>query len=327
MSQSAEASIPPDPLNDLLPLLQRLDLMLENAIAAAHQAYDPDSTDPHRGLHVTEADVERLLARQPGTPAFLGYGELSTEVPPDLVPPGSRLAWLQQTFHLSSFDLDVVAIALAPELDRRYERLYIYLQDDVRGQRPTVDLALNLLCADASTKLRRRHHFATDAPLVRQGLVHLVAAAKPSTLLAQELHLDAAVTRFLLGQPGLAARLAPSCRLLSPGQEAEAALGAAVSVDPSLVRLIDQTSTPLRLYFHGPIGEPNGAPPPPWRSMARPHSSWQIWPGCAALKIRLERTCQVCFARHGCSRLFCYWTVWMRLKTRIPWPIKRCCWS
>jgi len=75
-----------------------------------------------------------------------------------LANPGSRLAWLQQTFQLSNFDLDVVAIALAPELDRRYEWLYVYLQDDVRGKRPTVDLALNLLCADAITKLSRRTH-------------------------------------------------------------------------------------------------------------------------------------------------------------------------
>ena len=57
---------------------------------------------------------------------------------------GSPLSWLAQTFDLSSFDLDVILITLAPELDRRYERLYAYLQDNVSFRRPSVDLALNL---------------------------------------------------------------------------------------------------------------------------------------------------------------------------------------
>lgn len=291
MSKPVEASVPPHSLNHLLPLLQRLDRLLEPAIAAAHQAYDSAPNDPHRGLHVTDADAEQLLTRAPGAPAFLGYGELPIEFPPELVPPGSRLEWLQQTFQLSNFDLDVVAIALAPELDRRYERLYIYLQDDVRGKRPTVDLALNLLCADAATKLARRTHFAAEAPLICHRLLHLVADANPAktTLLAHELHLDGAITRFLLGQPGLDARLMPGCRCVSPtslgdfsktfspvvgGAHPTAAAiasvkrgsafsetGLADAIAPpndrvkSLTRLIaeaHQANTSLRLYFHGP---------------------------------------------------------------------------
>ncbi|MBD2233310.1 ATP-binding protein [Phormidium tenue] len=275
----------------LLSFLQRLDRLLECSIAAAHQAYGPDSADPYRGMHVTDADAGQLLTREPGAPAFLGYGDLPTEFPPDLVPPGSRLEWLQQTFGLSNFDLDVVAIALAPELDRRYERLYIYLQDDVRGKRPTVDLALNLLCADATTKLTRRTHFAAEAPLIRQRLLHLVAdanSAKP-TLLAHELHLDGAITRFLLGQPGLDAQLIPGCQWISPTSlgdfwqtfspvvgsahptaaaiasakrgfscsetglsDAIAPLDARVKSLARLVTQAQQTNTPLRLYFYGP---------------------------------------------------------------------------
>ena len=38
-------------------------------------------------------------------------------------------------------------IALAPEIDPRYERLYAYLQDDVTRKRPSIDLTLNLLPA------------------------------------------------------------------------------------------------------------------------------------------------------------------------------------
>jgi AAA+ superfamily predicted ATPase len=242
-------------LNGLLPLLQRLDHRLEAAIAAAQLAFGTDTpTDPYRGMHVTDADVGTLLAREPGAPAFLGYGDLPSEFPPDLVSPGSRLEQLQQTFGLSNFDLDVVAIALAPELDRRYERLYVYLQDDVRGKRPTVDLALNLLCADATTKLTCRVHFAADAPLIRQGLLHLLGDANPAkpTLLAHELHLDEAVTRFLLAQPGLDTRLTPFCQLLQPTRSPTHRLWDEDNVR-SLIALATQAHRPpLRLYVEGP---------------------------------------------------------------------------
>ncbi len=244
-------------LNGLLPLLQRLDQLLEFAIAAARLALGPEtSAEPYGGTHVTDADTDRLLSREPGAPAFLGYGDIPNESLPDLVLPGSRLEWLQETFGLSNFDLDVVAIALAPELDRRYERLYVYLQDDVRARRPTVDLALNLLCADAATKLARRAHFAAEAPLIHHGLVHLVAEDSQTrvSLLAQELHLDDTVTRFLLGQPGLDRRLASSCQLIQPEAASQTPAWHSERVQ-SLARLANQaqqTQTPLRLYFQGP---------------------------------------------------------------------------
>jgi AAA+ superfamily predicted ATPase len=206
-------------LDYLLPLLHRLDKLLAHAVAAAEAAYGSDAaTDPYRGLHITLQEVEQLLAREPGASPL----QLPTENPkqplPNPAPEGSRLAQLQQTFNLSNFDLDIIAIALAPELDRRYERLYAYLQDDVRCKQPTPDLALNLLCSTAAAKLSGRTRFSPDAPPIRHQLLHLVADSnqpKPS-LLAHNLQLDAQVVRFLLGETGLDSRLTPFCQLVQP---------------------------------------------------------------------------------------------------------------
>jgi hypothetical protein len=74
---------------------------------------------------------------------------------------------LARAFQLSSFDLDVILVALAPEVDLRYERLYAYLQDDVTRRRPSIDLAFNLLCTSPEDKLARRAHLAAAAPLSR----------------------------------------------------------------------------------------------------------------------------------------------------------------
>jgi AAA+ superfamily predicted ATPase len=239
-------------LNGLLPLLQRLDRLLESAIAAAQLAYGTAS-DPHRGLHIDEAEVDRLLTREPGVPAFQGYAEANEPIPAIAIPPGSRLAWLQQTFELDEFDLDVLAIALAPELDRRYERLYAYLQDDMRCTRPTVDLALNLLCIDAIEKLERRSHFSPAASLIRHDLLHLGNENTPKpTFLAQELHLDQQVVRLLLAEPGLDPRLLPFCQLLAaiPATSLEAPPELSAR-SLSQITQAWQTQQPLRLYFQG----------------------------------------------------------------------------
>nr|WP_202924851.1 ATP-binding protein [Myxacorys almedinensis] len=245
-----------------MPWLQRLDRRLEYAIAAAHKTFGAEAeTDPYRGMHIDPGEVDRLLSRPPGVPLFPLKASPDDAGVPQLTPQQSRWSWLQQTFELSEFDLEVIAIALAPELDRRYERLYAYLQDDVRCQRPSVDLALNLLCASAAERLDRRAHFATGAPLIHHALLHLVTDPthpKP-TLLGRELHLDDSLLRFLLGQPGIDERLTPFCQWIDSKNNTQdpAKLAQLEQNDPpkkSLLRLVQQhwqTQKPLRLYFQG----------------------------------------------------------------------------
>jgi AAA+ superfamily predicted ATPase len=239
--------------NDLLPLLQRFDIRLEYAVAAAEIAYGKSAaTDPYRGLHLHTEDAHRSLSHAPGIPLF--HPDAKTELPADFVPANSRLARLQQQFELSEFDIEIIAIALAPELDRRYDRLYAYLQDDVRCQRPSVDLALNLLCPDAAEKLARRIHFAPEAPLIHHNILHLVANSNPAkpTLLGHELHLDEQVVRFLLAQPGLDPRLAPFCQWVQPAVSPHPAIDP--TIQPALSAWVNeawQTRQPLRLYFQG----------------------------------------------------------------------------
>ncbi|MCU0541056.1 MAG: AAA family ATPase [Oscillatoriaceae cyanobacterium Prado104] len=244
------------PLDELLPLLQRLDQLLEQATAAAQIVYGAAAAqDPYRGLHVNLEETEQLLQRKPAAPVF----ELNSQLPDrpisNLIESGSRLARLIETFELSDFDIDVIAIALAPELDRRYERLYAYLQDDVRCKRPSVDLALNLLCDSAADKLARRIHFSADAPLVRHHLLHLVSESDraPTTLLACELHLEDRVVRFLLQQPGLDDRLAPFCQLIHP-TISPSNLYLNTEIKQALTTLVIEDwrpQKPLQLYFQG----------------------------------------------------------------------------
>jgi AAA+ superfamily predicted ATPase len=218
--------------------------------------------DRYRGLHVSEADVECLLARRPGEPT-LGPAETADEADGDALSPDAPLAWLAESFGLTPFDVEVVVLALAPDLDLRYERLYAYLQDDVSRRRPTVDLALNLLCATAHDRIARRAHFAADAPLVRHRLLGVIAepASASVPLLAHVLKLDEQIVNVLLGQSVLDRRLVGICRhattspWLGAHPLAERSLGAAgMRAVTALVRAARDRGETLCLRFHGARG-------------------------------------------------------------------------
>ncbi|MBK1699392.1 ATP-binding protein [Thiococcus pfennigii] len=245
----------------LLPALGRLDERLTAAVAAARAAYGPEAVrDPFRGLHITPEDVQRLLARSPGAP-FPEAERAAAEPLTADIESDSRLAWLQQAFGLSRFDLDLIIIALAPELDLRYERLYAFLQDDVSRRRAGVDLALNLLCACAADKIARRAHLAADAPLIAHGLIHLLPdpQLERAPLLAHALRLDPQILRLLLGEDRLDERLAGFCVLIEPdGSPFEMLIPGLDAADgASLLESLTQAraaGSTLRLYFQGVPG-------------------------------------------------------------------------
>ena len=242
---------------ELLPILQWLDRLVERAIAAAQIAYGSEAAaDPYRGLHVTLEEMEQLLNREPGVPTFQIDAETGGESLSNLVSKNSPLFWLQQTYGLSDFDLEVVAIALAPELDRRYERIYAYLQENVTYTLPSVDLVLNLLCPSGTAKLIQRDRFATDAPLIQQGLLHLMPDPNQvkSTLLGHFLVLDEQVIRLLLRQKGLDSRLASFCQRVQPTLSLkEIPLPVDTKQALSVITIQNwQKQKPLHFYFEGP---------------------------------------------------------------------------
>src|ERR1019366_9166735 len=79
------------------------------------------------------------------------------------------LPQLGHPFGLSAFELETVVICLAPELRRKYDWLYAYLQDDITRKRPSVDLVLELLCNTEAQRWRAREPLADSAPLMRAG--------------------------------------------------------------------------------------------------------------------------------------------------------------
>ncbi|MEU1279389.1 AAA family ATPase [Streptomyces sp. NPDC005805] len=170
-------------------LWRRLLLVEERVRAAveARRAGDPDPEDPYRGQYLTPEAVARILDE----PGGLGLPGGPSPAPP----PGSVLGGLATGFGLSALDLDLLLVALAPDLDPRFERLYGYLNDDLTRRRPTVGLALELCGLAGASAARFR--LAPDAPLVAGGLLEVTEPERPP--LSRVLAVPDRVTAHLLG--------------------------------------------------------------------------------------------------------------------------------
>ncbi len=214
-----------DSSEHLLAELERIDLLIRSRVAHLRRV---QSEDEHfRGLYISEQEVDGLLAQPLGAPPWLREGEderlgdvdaalreferglaqrcqLSRERGIDL-----RLERLARLFDLDAFDVGVLLVCLAVEIDLRYEKLYAYLQDDVTRKRPSVDLVLQLLSPSPRQRLALRRHFLAGAPLVARHVVHVLddPSAPHQPLLARGLKPDDRIVQYLFGADEIDARL------------------------------------------------------------------------------------------------------------------------
>jgi SpoVK/Ycf46/Vps4 family AAA+-type ATPase len=245
--------------NELITELQRIDALIQRQVQRTRQEHRPE--DQLGGLVVSDREVDELLAQPPGSPRFGHVAEAGT--PERLGSPvrsgsgnPSRLSRLTSLFHLSPFDVDCFLIALAPELDSRYERLYAYLQDDVTKRWPSVDLILNLLSSSFEKKIAGRERFQPTAPLICHKLMELFE--EPShprpTALGKHVKADERIVNFLLGSDEPDTRLEPYLNRL----KTDAGLDSLVMPDDLRSRLTrlaqHRRASDAVVFLHGPYG-------------------------------------------------------------------------
>jgi SpoVK/Ycf46/Vps4 family AAA+-type ATPase len=240
----------------LLPAFRRLDERLKLLLAGAMDSGEFESeTQPYPGLIISKSEISRWLERAPDRSAFTVDEALIQKPLFDRSDNENlKLTWLATEFGLSVFDLDVILIALATELDLGYEKVFAYLQDDITCKRPSLDLALSLLCP-TSARRAGRTHFTSDAPLIRNNLVHLIPDPDHArSKLACRLRLDDGLINLLLDGKDLDQRLTAFCQLIDPVISLTD-----VPIDSDLKRalqiLVAQASSQsLKLHFLGGRG-------------------------------------------------------------------------
>ncbi|MCB0966191.1 MAG: ATP-binding protein [Ilumatobacter sp.] len=165
--------------------LARLHLLNEH-VGAAVASMQGESTGPWslRGLYISDDDATRIAESGPeAVDAALG--------PPDpvLVEWGRHLG-------IDPVDVDILIVAAAPDIDRRYEQLFGYLHDDITRRRATVGLALRLAGHEVSDPYARRR-LLPEAPLASLALVELEEPDRP--FLTRSLRVPDRVAMAMLG--------------------------------------------------------------------------------------------------------------------------------
>lgn len=187
-------------LHHLQNALQQMDVLLQTAINRA-EASGFDAADALRGLVVRPEEAQKVIGQKP----LNSLWETSVDENPiteiimhdDL--PFSRLI---KTFNLTTIDAFIILLTLAPELDRRYERIYGYLQDDVTLRYPTVNLMMHLLGQDTQQRFQVWERLQEHMPLRKH---HIIRVDKPeqrpnSVFINQHLKLDPRIVAYILGQ-------------------------------------------------------------------------------------------------------------------------------
>ncbi|MBM0741660.1 AAA family ATPase [Phormidium sp. CLA17] len=114
------------------------------------------------------------------------------------------LPTLCQRLSLTPFEKNVVLMALAPEVSRRYGKLYNFLQDANQSKAsglPTVDLLLRLLCRNDGEWRSARLAFAANATLVQRDILRLPTSSTEPFLDHPIKLVDPIVEYLLADQP------------------------------------------------------------------------------------------------------------------------------
>jgi AAA+ superfamily predicted ATPase len=148
----------------------------------------------------------------------------------------------------------MLLIAVAPELDRAYPRLFALAQDDSLASRPTVDVMLRCVAGIPERRAAR----AALPHLVAEGLIglmpdpRLIAPVADARLVV----VDDQIRDVLLQQGGLDARLEGWCSLTEPetGQWAELPFGDNLTRPLRETALASWGRRPHRIHLRGPQG-------------------------------------------------------------------------
>lgn len=159
------------------------------------------------------------------------------------------LTYLSRVFGLTPFEDKCVVISLAVELDRKYEKLYAFLNDDVTCKNPTVDLAMKLLCATPEEKLTARMSFTPGSNLCRYLLKEEESTG--SSLLLKALRLDDRIMRFLLNSEQIDDSIRAFTEVFLPVEELTPLLSGQEVQEK--IRAFTASDSVI-FYFHGPCG-------------------------------------------------------------------------
>ncbi|MGA1841675.1 MAG: AAA family ATPase [bacterium] len=257
----------------------RLDLLLHLGILKLRKSLPDSPQDTIKWLLLTDQEIDDILMERDTDPkkqeetdpqinslinAIEQLKLTISEKKKASMAKGTYLALprLSRLFGLSPFEEQSVLICLAPELNRKYKKLYAYLQDDMTRKNPSPDLILSLLCTTQEEIMIARSCFLPQAPLIKKGIIQIMEDSQypHPPLLWRSLKLDDRIVNFLLGINVPDSRIESFSKLILP----KADISEAPISQESKTQLITLTKRhfaqsneqprSLILYLYGPYG-------------------------------------------------------------------------
>ncbi|MGB1275024.1 MAG: ATP-binding protein, partial [Nannocystaceae bacterium] len=137
------------------------------------------------------AELSRMLAtHRAGTDSRLEITFSKGQVP--------RLVSLARQLNLTLFDHRVLLMAIAAELDLRYERIFGWIHDDLTRQHPSVQLALDLFAPGLGPRFEAIERLSSG-PLVRNKLITVRDVGKQNPMLRREILLGRGIVSWFGG--------------------------------------------------------------------------------------------------------------------------------
>ncbi|SCY82317.1 AAA family ATPase [Desulfoluna spongiiphila] len=254
--------------------LTRLDLLIRHGVHAMRRRLEthkhPGDTQGAMGIYISDTHVDRLLDDQAiqvdSTPemsdAIKKLEKMGQQITRKVSESRARhiplaLPLLAGLYDLSPIEMQVVVICLAPELDRKYDTLYAYLQDDITRKRPSMDLILSLLCRTPAQRWSLRAIVSRESHLLQQGILQTVEdshSPSGSSNLATFLRVDRRIVGFLLNHNAPDPRIKEMASIDTQGEPLDRVLVPAPIKSRALNLMRRQAGTPSVLYLHGPRG-------------------------------------------------------------------------
>ncbi len=191
--------------------LLKLDVILDIEMQRMNvPVQDSTGLETFRGMFMSEAEARHLLGDQRQWVEFSQQQLMLIEQMEQLI--SARVAasqehyirlpllTLQHLFQLTEIDMRMLIVAIAPHVNRKYLKLYAYLQDDMTCQYITLDLLLKLCCRNeeehrvALTKLTKRSSFMRTFFTSQE-----IAGSQEASLLTQPIRLDERMLYYILG--------------------------------------------------------------------------------------------------------------------------------
>ncbi|MGB9927654.1 MAG: AAA family ATPase [Methanosarcina sp.] len=260
-------------LEHLFDELSRIDLLIRTYLESWLEDF-PEAGNEFRGLYVSETEIERIRENR-GFRSSQGMlqdiqverlrevNEIKRDIDARIekslkIGRELRLHKLSKLFDLDPFEIDILLIGLAPEIDLKYEKLYSYLQNDITKKRPTVNLALTLLFTTIEEKIKAREYFSPSASLIKNQLIHLSKGevnVDPS-LISRFIKIDDRIVNFLLGFDDLDLKIRNISYLVKPERSFENLILPS-ELKRALINLAgwySENRLSLKFLFYGPSG-------------------------------------------------------------------------